>query len=202
MLDIVHCYSFLLQFVNFIKGTPCVMFLWYHTTYVAGAVRLPRPSGNGTVASWNARLVMSVLFPSVPYRTQLNWTVVFGGNLAEVRNVNTGQRILLILEILSVIITLNKWPSHTKCYNVSFCGSAMDNFVKMFWTATLLPGLGPLFFGIFIGSAAVWACWRAILCAQLAGSLPLVRPGPATGRPGPAMTASSQPDLFAQPNCK
>lgn len=74
--------------------------------------------------------------------------------------------------------------------------------MKMFQTATLLPGLGPLFFGILIGSAGVWACCRAILCAQLAGSRPLVRPGPVTGRPGPAMTASSQPALFAQPSCK
>lgn len=67
--------------------------------------------------------------------------------------------------------------------------------------ATLLPGLGPRFFGIFTESAGAWACCRAILCAQLAGSLPLVRPTPVTGRPGPLMTASSQPDLFAQASC-
>lgn len=74
-------------------------------------------------------------------------------------------------------------------------------FLK-FWTATLLPGLGPLFFGTFIGPACVWACCRAILCTQVAGSLPLVRPGPVTGRPGPAMASSNQPALFAQPSCK
>lgn len=72
----------------------------------------------------------------------------------------------------------------------------------MSWMPTLLPGFGPLFFGILRGSAWVWACCRAILWAQLAGSLPLVRPGPVTGRPGPAMASSSQPALFAQPNCK
>lgn len=115
-------------------------------------------------------------------------------------------------------------PSHAaKCYNVTFCGSETSVLMCMYWTVTLLPGLGPLFFGILIGSAWVWVCCRAILCAQLAGNLPLVRPGPVTGlpgpvtgrpgpvtgrpgpvtgRPGPAMASSSQPALFAQPNCK
>lgn len=67
---------------------------------------------------------------------------------------------------------------------------------------TLLPGLGPLFFGILRGSAWFWACCRASRWTQLEGNRPLVRPGPATGRPGPAKAPSSQPALFAQPNCK
>lgn len=56
---------------------------------------------------------------------------------------------------------------------------------------TLLPGLGPLFFGILMGSPE--ACCTAILCSQLVGSLPL-------GRPGPAMTASNQLALLTQPS--
>lgn len=64
-----------------------------------------------------------------------------------------------------------------------------DNLLKL----TLLPGLGPLFFGILIGSPEAWACCTAILCTQLVGSLPL-------GRPGPAMTVSNQLALLTQPN--
>lgn len=60
-------------------------------------------------------------------------------------------------------------------------------------TRTLLPGLGPLFFGILIGSSEAWACCTAILCTKLVGSLPL-------GRPGPAMTASNQLALLTQPS--
>lgn len=41
-------------------------------------------------------------------------------------------------------------------------------------------------------------CRVRALWVQLAGSRPLVRPRPVTGRPGPLMTASSQPDLLAQ----
>ena len=68
-------------------------------------------------------------------------------------------------------------------------------------SATLLPGLGPLFFGILMGSGRFWACWRATLWAQLAGSRPLGLPGPTTGLPGPAMDPSNQPALLAQPIC-
>lgn len=66
-------------------------------------------------------------------------------------------------------------------------------------THTLLPGFGPLFFGIFVGW--VRACCPS-LCAELVGSLPLVLPGPATDLPGTAMESSSQPALFFQAICQ
>lgn len=58
---------------------------------------------------------------------------------------------------------------------------------------TLLPGLGPLFFGILTGSPKARACCAVNLCTQLEGSLP-------RGRPGPAMTASNQLAFLTQPN--
>lgn len=117
--------------------------------------------------------------------------------------VNNFQAFLFCAWLFASCKVLPVWlgPDAAKYY-MSFYGLVMPVLMKMFLTATLLPGLGPLFFGILTGSVGAWACCRAILCAQLAGNLPLVRPGPVTGRPGPAMTASSQPALFAQPNCK
>lgn len=85
---------------------------------------------------------------------------------------------------------------------VIFSNPLMPVIICGGWATTLLPGLGPLFFGILRGSAWVWACCRASRWTQLEGSLPLVRPGPALGRPGPAKASSSHPALFAQPNCK
>lgn len=55
MPDILHCFLCCCHGI-FIRGIHCAVFLRCHVTYIAGTVRIPRPAGNGTVASGNSRL--------------------------------------------------------------------------------------------------------------------------------------------------